>query len=147
MMDPVKRATSCQNLLFQVELFFDECEKNGIVCKRNFTCCCSCGHREMDGEEEFEDSDYAINYLFYHSQNFDYAKEGIPQMPISHYLDNANANFVLSIIGKYGEWNGDPNHRIIIYRDPPTLNLSESSISPLAIHSQSHPQDEEMHAS
>lgn len=142
-----QREESCQNLLLRVENFFDECESNGIVCKRNFTCCQSCGHAEMIDEEEFEGDENAINYLFYHMQDYSFAKEGHVTMSIAHHLDNAKANFVLSIIGKYGEWSGNPDRRISIYRDPPTSNLSESSISPSAIHSQSRQPVVEMRAS
>lgn len=50
-----------QLLMKRINFAFKKLRAMGIVAKRNFTCCCSCGHRAMQDEGH-------ANYVFYHDQ-------------------------------------------------------------------------------
>ena len=52
-----------------IDAFFESCYTNDILCRRDFTCCNSCGNAEIDDVNDPE-IDY-IGYIFYHTQTTD----------------------------------------------------------------------------
>lgn len=66
--------TECDRL----DAAFADLNWSGIVCRRHFTCCSSCGHKEIWEEIEAERSRErdVRGYAFYHVQSTDTAVEG-----------------------------------------------------------------------
>ena len=66
--------TDCDRL----DQAFRELEREGIVCRQNFTCCMSCGSSEIWGEiEQARARGIDVRgYAFYHSQDTDAAVDG-----------------------------------------------------------------------
>jgi len=53
-----------------IDFFFELCNDKGILCRRDFTCCNSCGAHEIEIEREETEGDEEIytGYIFYHTQ-------------------------------------------------------------------------------
>ena len=91
---------------------FKELNKLGIVAKKNWTCCTTCGHYELKNIK---------NYVFYHWQDNDNLKES-GQCNLRHKLEEKNKSLVLNILNKNGlkaVWN---------YSNNRTIEITERSI-------------------
>jgi len=52
-----------------IDKFFELCKKNDVLCRRDFTCCNSCGNAEIDDENDPKIT--YTGYIFYHTQTTD----------------------------------------------------------------------------
>lgn len=66
--------TDCDRL----DCAFDELERNGVVSRQNFSCCGTCGAREIwdEMEERFNAGHPVRGYTFFHVQDTESATEG-----------------------------------------------------------------------
>ncbi len=66
--------TDCDRL----DAAFADLEKLGIVCRQNFSCCCTCGAAEIGDEmaAEREGGREVMGFAFYHMQDTEGAVEG-----------------------------------------------------------------------
>ena len=65
--------TDCDRL----DWAFEELERDGIVARQNFTCCCNCGHYEIWDEIKQAREEHPVEgYVFYHMQDTEAAVAG-----------------------------------------------------------------------
>jgi hypothetical protein len=107
--------TDCDRL----DAAFASLERNGIVARQNFSCCMSCGSREIHDELAMKKD--ARGYTFFHMQDTDRAASGgelslafgapteAGMKAVARDVVNA-----LKAAGLAPEWNGDIDHRIIL---------------------------------
>jgi hypothetical protein len=85
---------------------FKELRKVGLVCRKNFSCCQTCGHTEMPAD---------TSYVFYHRQEAESLREGSEECYLAHSIRPEHQERVKVILQKYGSiWNGDPYSTIVI---------------------------------
>ena len=85
---------------------FKELRKVGIVCRKNFSCCQTCGHSEMPAD---------TSYVFYHRQEAQRLREGSEECYLAHSIRPEHQAQVCAILQKYGStWNGNPHSTILV---------------------------------
>ena len=97
----------------KIDEAFEKLWDLGIVAKKNWTCCQTCGHYEM--KEELEELGLK-NYVFYHDQDNDCLLER-GYTHVAYDLDKKAKKLVMKVFEHYGlnpEWNGQQNTRIKI---------------------------------
>ncbi len=92
----------------KVNACFKELRRLGVKCRKNFTCCSTCGHHEIsDG--------YDGSYVFYHLQESERLREGQDVVYLQHHIKDDIKPKVIEIIKRYGsDWDGDENKSIRI---------------------------------
>lgn len=97
---------------------FKELRRCGVKCRKNFSCCGSCGHSEMsDG--------YDGSYVFYHAQSADNLRAGDDSVYLAHSIAGDKVVKVREIVRRYGsDWDGHEDSTIMI----PFINLTEEQI-------------------
>lgn len=116
--------TDCDRL----DAAFSELTRNGIVCRHDFTCCCTCGVAEIGAEirAETQRGVKVRGHAFYHMQDTDRATEGLGLL--LNYSDLRGEKPAGEEIGReiaaslqrHGlttEWNGDFSTRIAVKLD------------------------------
>lgn len=97
---------------------FNELRKIGVRCKKNWTCCASCGHSEIADEWDGD-------YVFYHLQETQNLRDGDNVVSLKHSISDKNRQKVIDILKKYGsDWAGD-NERSM---DLPFINYTPEEI-------------------
>ncbi len=85
---------------------YRELRRIGVVCRKNFTCCGTCGHHAMPPN---------TSYVFYHAQEADSLREGRDHCYLAHTINPEHLHRVQTIVRKYGSnWDGDDTSTIII---------------------------------
>ena len=84
----------------------------GIVALKNFTCCQTCGHHEID---DFLDSKKQ-SYIFYHSQSNDDLKEN-GSCYVAHSIRKKDKQKVFNVLNEFNlkpKWDFANNQAILI---------------------------------
>jgi hypothetical protein len=98
---------------------FKELRKCGVKCRKNFSCCQSCGHGEIS-------SDYDGSYVFYHLQESERLREGDDTVSLAHSIAEYKRERVMEILKRYGsDWNGEDSRTIEI----PFVNFTPEQIA------------------
>lgn len=97
----------------KIDEAFDKLNELGILARKDWTCCQTCGHYEI--KDELKECGLT-NYVFYHDQDTDYLNErGFTY--IAYGLDKKAKKVVMKVFKHYGlnpEWNGSEKTRIKI---------------------------------
>lgn len=93
--------------------FFRRCREKGIFCVKEWTCCQSCGHRQM------EDLGHQ-NYIFYHQQDGERLRAGELDCYLAFHFESENRRTdVMELVEEFGgEWNGSDTTRIRMRLSP-----------------------------
>ena len=96
--------TEFKDFVIKTNRLFAALRKIGIVCRKNFTCCGSCGRAEM--LEKYPGKDY----VFFHRQMADDLRRGADELYMCHDISDANFTAVAEILYKFDSvWgNTDP---------------------------------------
>ena len=99
--------TDYKNIQTKVNTFIEKVNKLGTVkAEKNFTCCQSCGHAEMEDTP---------NYIFYHQQTGESMKETNSCFFSHHFKDDCVREQVKIIAQSFGSsWDGSNNQTIEI---------------------------------
>jgi hypothetical protein len=92
-----------------IKSFFRACRNVGIRCEKNWTCCGTCGHDDMEDAGE-------KNYIFYNWQEAARIKKGSQVVHLQHHFTPEVKERVLALISnrKRVEWNGDDTISIVL---------------------------------
>jgi hypothetical protein len=112
----------------RLDAAFDELEREGIVCRQNFSCCGTCGQVEIGDEiRQAEANGRAVRgYSFYHFQDTDAAVEGHGLYLNYGGMEEGDAattrigQEVARVLARHGLtvcWNGRPETRIYVKMD------------------------------
>lgn len=116
-------ATDCD----RVDAAFESLQKEGIITRQNFSCCLSCGHKEMEYEMDLFRSVSGKppkGYAFYHLQDTEYAAEGnglYISFGSSRGSEHDNSEIAQQVVrslasaGLQSQWDGNPKKRIQIH--------------------------------
>lgn len=105
---------------------FDDLERRGIVARQNFSCCMTCGSKEIWGEvEDAEEAEMPVRgYAFYHEQDTAGAAAGGGLLLAYGASERGAAAAVgheiaaaLHAQGLATEWDGSPDKRIHVQMD------------------------------
>jgi hypothetical protein len=86
----------------------------GVEFKRDWSCCISCGHSELEKVE---------NYVFYHGQDTDWLRKGYTDLHLAFRFDDDTRKKVLEMIEKqpigeqYLHWSGSDDTKIYLTSD------------------------------
>ena len=94
--------TEIKAFVLKTNRLFAALRKIGIVCRKNFTCCGSCGRAEM--QEKYPGKDY----VFFHSQESDYLRQGEDTLDLCHNISEANYKPVAEILCNFDSVWGCP---------------------------------------
>mgnify|MGYP001602274346 FL=1 len=101
---------------------FKKLMDHNILAKKDWACCQSCGHAEMDEYLNTFNEHYRIgslklkNYLFFHDQDRDYL-DSDGSTYLAYDLDEEAKKISIQVFKDYGlnpEWDGNQNKRIKI---------------------------------
>jgi len=101
-------------LKLRLNIFYNVCRTLGIKTKRNYTCCPSCGHAELQEETDGD-------YVFYHNQEHQSLMEGQMLVHLQHKIrDNSLLLQTLLLLNMMKEQGGyvemtTPDTAIIIH--------------------------------
>lgn len=102
MEDRVLNADERRKFLKQIDRVFNAFRRKGIICRKNFLCCQSCGHASLSGL--FPNR----SYVFYHAQNADDLRNGEPYVYLKYHIEPDDMKYIIYVITTYDvEWNGD----------------------------------------
>jgi hypothetical protein len=87
--------TEIKAFAIKTNRLFAALRKIGIVCRKNFTCCGTCGHAEMN--EKYPGKDY----VFFHSQMADDLRRGFDELYLHYEISDANFTAVAEILSKF----------------------------------------------
>jgi len=113
--------TDCDRL----DQAFAELEREGIVCRQDFTCCSRCGSRDIWDEIEQAQAEgvEVRGYAFYHSQDTDAAVDngglylaygGVASDEDGDVAVGCAIEEALQRNGLRTDWNGNPRRRIYV---------------------------------
>jgi hypothetical protein len=90
----------------KINKLFRELRKKGFICRKNFSCCSSCGHAEMPPDR---------NYVFYNKQEGEKLREGHNYCYLAHSIQPELCELVKQIVHKYDStWSGFEYETIMI---------------------------------
>ena len=90
----------------KVNSFMNQVRKLGVRAEKDWTCCQTCGHAEMEDTE---------NYIFYHIQTSDSMKEYKRCHFAHNFSDDEIKEKVRQIANSFGsDWDGSSNTTIEI---------------------------------
>lgn len=121
-MTKMRKITKVQTKAFRVKIndCFKELRECGVMCRKNFSCCQSCGHSEI-GVQGYEGS-----YVFYHTQTSESLSEGEDSVYLAHSIADDERERVIAILKRYGsDWEGEDNSTIEI----PFINYTPEQIA------------------
>lgn len=115
-----EHTTDCDKL----DEAFAELDRYGIIARHNFTCCQTCGHRDMEAiTDDIMAERYVQGYVFYHWQDTESAiRSNYLYLAFSSYADDAQQSqtigeMIIRVLGRHGlevSWEREPNKRICI---------------------------------
>jgi hypothetical protein len=96
-----------------IDEFIRRCREKGVFCAKEWTCCQSCGHAEMEalGHQ---------NYLFYHQQDGAGLRNGELECYFAFHFESENRRTdVMELVEEFGGvWSGYDNVRILLRLSP-----------------------------
>jgi hypothetical protein len=96
-----------------IDEFFRRCREKGIFCAKDWSCCQSCGHTDMEnlGHQ---------NYIFYHQQDGDRLRDGDLECHFAFHFESENRRTdVKELVDEFGGvWDGGNTTRILLRLSP-----------------------------
>ena len=108
-------------LMEAINKVYSDFEALGVVCKKDWTCCNTCGHHEID--DEFEEGEKQ-NYVFYHTQNTDDSRGGADSVHLAFNFDDADVRRSVVEYCKTSPicwWAGEDHTKLFITHDPKVM--------------------------
>lgn len=104
--NPKLKVERSMDLDTKINSFFKACRKVGIRCEKDWTCCASCGH---------DDLEHVANYIFYHQQTGDDLKQGASNVYLQHRLTPKVKEKMLELAKSHGVvWDGSDDKALIL---------------------------------
>jgi hypothetical protein len=94
--------TEIKAFVLKTNQLFAALRKIGIVCRKNFTCCGTCGRAEMLKKYPGKD------YVFFHRQEDGRLRHGAEELYMCHNISEANFKPVADILWKFDSVWGHP---------------------------------------
>jgi hypothetical protein len=84
--------------LKQIDRFYNSLRRKDICCRKNYMCCGTCGHAELNGIGW-------LGYVFYHAQEAERLREGVNEVYFQHNIEEELVDTVMKISIKHNvEW-------------------------------------------